>query len=189
MIRTVLIYGAVGGLIVAVPMVGLMLTLTEETAPENGALYGYLTMIVALTTVFLGVKHYRDKTLGGVVRFWPALGVGLAISAVASSIYVVGWEISLAFSGFDFGAAASKMMLDSARAGGATEAELQTVAAQAESFVRMYQNPLFRLPITFAEIFPIGALISLISAAVLRNRGFMPARGQRAAAGGRTAER
>jgi hypothetical protein len=41
----------------------------------------------------------------------------------------------------------------------------------------MYANPVFRLPITFVEMFPIGVLISLISAAVLRNSRFLPARG------------
>ena len=178
MIRLILIYGAIGGLIVAVPMVVMMLTLTEETAPENGALYGYLTMIVALTTVFLGVKHYRDKMQGGVIRFVPALGVGLAISAVAGVIYVIGWEISLALTGFDFGATYSKMMLDAARADGATEAELARVATAAETFARNYQNPLYRWPITFVEIFPVGVLISLVSAALLRNSRFLPARKQ-----------
>ena len=110
--RIVLIHGVVAGLVVAVPMVALMITLTAETAPDNGALYGYLTMIVALTAVFLGVKQYRDNVLGGVVRFMPALLVGLAISAVASGIYALGWEISLALTGFDFPAAYMREMLD-----------------------------------------------------------------------------
>lgn len=39
-----------------------------------------------------------------------------------------------------------------------------------------YANPLFRLPMVFAEIFPVGVLVSLISAALLRNRRFLPAR-------------
>jgi hypothetical protein len=157
-------------------MVVLMLTLTEETAPDSGVLYGYLTMIVALTMVFLGVKRYRDTMQGGVIRFWPALGVGLAISAVAGVIYVIGWEISLALTDFDFGATYSKMMLDAARAGGATETELARVAAQAEDFARNYQNPLYRWPVTFVEMFPVGVLISLLSAALLRNSRFLPAR-------------
>ena len=38
-----------------------------------------------------------------------------------------------------------------------------------------YADPLFRLPITFLEIFPVGLLISLISAAILRNPGVLPA--------------
>jgi hypothetical protein len=175
MIRIVSIYGLIAGFIVAVPMVYLMLTLTKETAPDNGAVYGYLTMIVALTAVFLGVKHYRDKVLGGVIRFVPALLVGLGISAVASLVYVVGWEISLALSGFDLGAETSRLLLEAARARGASEAELQKVAADAAAFAEMYANPLYRVPITFVEMFPIGALIAVISAALLRNSRFLPA--------------
>jgi hypothetical protein len=44
----------------------------------------------------------------------------------------------------------------------------------------MYANPLVRLPITFVEMFPIGLEISLISAGLLRNSRFLPARGTRA---------
>lgn len=38
-----------------------------------------------------------------------------------------------------------------------------------------YANPLFRFPMTFGEIFPVGLLITLISAAVLRNLKVLPA--------------
>jgi hypothetical protein len=37
-----------------------------------------------------------------------------------------------------------------------------------------YADPLYRLPMTFIEIFPIGVLVSLIAAALLRNRRFLP---------------
>lgn len=174
--RIVLIYGIVAGLIVAVPMVALMLRLTPETAPDNGALYGYLTMLVALTAVFLGVKHYRDKVLGGAIRFLPALLVGLAISAVASVIYVIGWEISLALTGFDFPGAYLHEMVDAARARGASVNEIEHIRQQAEGFARLYANPLYRFALTFVEMFPIGAVIALVSAAVLRNSRFLPAR-------------
>ena len=172
----ILVYGAVAGLIVAVPMIALMVTLTAETAPDNGALYGYLTMLVALTAVFVGVKHYRDKVLGGAVRFMPALLVGLGIAGVASVIYAVGWEVSLALTGFDFAAATTKEMIDAARARGASPDDLERVTEQAAAFARMYANPLFRLPITFAEMFPIGVVIAALSAALLRNSRFLPAR-------------
>ena len=175
----ILIYGLVAGLVVAVPMVALMVTLTAETAPDNGALYGYLTMIVALTAVFLGVKHYRDKVLGGAVRFVPALLVGLAIGAVASVIYALGWEISLALTGFDVPSVYMREALDGARARGASAAEIESITRQAEAFARLYANPLYRLPITFVEMFPIGAAIALLSAALLRNSRFLPARAAR----------
>jgi hypothetical protein len=42
-------------------------------------------------------------------------------------------------------------------------------------FRQQYANPLFRLPVTFIEIFPVGLVVSLISAALLRNSRFLPA--------------
>jgi len=176
MLRIVLIYGVIGGIIVAVPMVYATLTLTEDTVPENAAVYGYLSMLLAFTMVFVGIKHYRDKVLGGVIRFLPALGVGLGISAVASLFWVVGWEFTLA-SGFDFGSAYMESVVAAAQARGAPAAEIEQIRAETTEFLSMYANPLFRLPITFVEMFPIGALISLISAAMLRNGRSLPARG------------
>ena len=176
MLRIVLIYGVVGGIIVAVPMAIGTLMATEGTIPENAALYGYLSMLLAFTMVFVGIKHYRDRVLGGVIRFLPALGVGLGISAVASLFWVVGWEITLA-TGFDFATAYTDSVVAAAQARGAPAAEIERVRAETAEFLSMYANPLFRLPITFVEMFPIGVLISLISAALLRNSRFLPPRG------------
>lgn len=176
--RVVALFGLIGGLIVAVPMVWLMMTLTPESAPDYGVLYGYLTMIVALTTVFLGIKHYRDKVLGGVIRFVPALLLGLGISAFASIIYAIGWEISLKLSGFDFIGSYSKQMVVAAQAKGVSPAELQKVIADAETLAKNYANPVYRFATTFLEMFPVGVLISLISAGLLRNPRVLPSRVQ-----------
>src|SRR5687768_10880023 len=104
MFPIILIYGLIGAVIVGAPMLWGMLAfdVNNGAMPENGAVIGYATMLVALTGVFLGVKHYRDKVRGGVIKFLPALGVGLAISAVASLGWVIAWEISLAVTKFDF---------------------------------------------------------------------------------------
>ena len=40
-----------------------------------------------------------------------------------------------------------------------------------------YANPLFRLPMTFLEIFPVGLLVALAAAAMLRNSKVLPAHG------------
>jgi hypothetical protein len=177
MLRIILIYGVIGGIIVAVPMALTMSNTTAGVIPENAALYGYLSMLLAFTMVFVGIKHYRDNVLGGVIRFVPALGVGLGISAVASLFWVVGWEATLA-SGFDFGSAYTDSVVAAAQARGAPAAEIDGLRAQAAEFLAMYANPLFRLPITFVEMFPIGVLISLLSAGLLRNSRFLPARGR-----------
>ncbi|MFZ2752698.1 MAG: hypothetical protein WAZ48_04545 [Lysobacteraceae bacterium] len=43
-------------------------------------------------------------------------------------------------------------------------------------FKTQYANPLFRMPMTFTEIFPPGVLVSLNGAGLLRKPGFLPAR-------------
>ena len=44
------------------------------------------------------------------------------------------------------------------------------------AFKVQYADPMFRLPMTFVEIFPVGVLVSLVSAGLLRNSRFLPAR-------------
>lgn len=176
MLRPILTYGLIAGLIVTLPFAWMAIADAPEAWIEGGMLLGFLTMIVALSTVFVGVKHYRDKVLGGAIKFGPALAVGLGISAVASVMYVIGWELAMAASDFDFGAVYAQSMVDAARGSGASEAELRKVVQDAESFRQSYANPLFRLPMSFIEIFPVGILISLISAALLRNSRLLPAR-------------
>ena len=144
--------------------------------PEDGALYGYATILLALTGVFLGVKHYRDREKGGVIRFLPALGVGLGISTVASLGWVIAWEISLAMTKFDFVAVYYGQMIEQAQADGAAAEKIAQLQKDQAGFAEMYSNPVIRMGITFVEMFPIGVVISLISAALLRNSRFMPAR-------------
>jgi hypothetical protein len=178
MLKIILLYGLPGAVIVGGPLLWGMLTFDVNSGemPENGALIGYATILVALTGVFLGVKHYRDREKGGVIKFLPALGVGLGISAVASLGWVIAWEISLAITKFDFVAAYYGAMIEQAQADGATADKIAQMRTEQEGFASMYSNPVIRMGITFVEMFPIGVVISLISAALLRNSRFLPAR-------------
>ncbi len=174
MIAVILFYGALAGVIVSVPMLWGFLTLAPGEQPPLGMVAGYLIMLVALTSVFLGVKSYRDKVLGGAIRFLPALGLGLAITLVASVMYVLAWEICFANSNFDFIEFYSSYIVNEAKGG--TPEQVAQAAAHAKEFSENYQKPLHRMPWTFIEIFPVGVLVSLLTAAVLRNSRVLPAR-------------
>ena len=175
MLRSILIFGLAAGVIVGVPMFWLM-THSGPGSAGHSMLVGYSMMILALSLVFVGVKRHRDQSLGGVIRFLPAFGMGLGISAVAGLVYVVGWEFTLAATDYRFIGEYSAAAIEAARARGASAAEVQAVIEQMNEFRQSYANPLIRLPMTFAEIFPVGVIISLISAALLRNSRFLPAR-------------
>lgn len=175
MTRRILIYGLIAGLIVGAQLLIITLAM-KDTPPAYGALIGYTTMLLALSTIFVAVKRYRDAEGGGVIGFWPALAMGLAISTVAGVIYVAAWEAALAIGQIDFAGAYAKALIAEQQAKGVRGAALAKFVAEMETFKAQYANPLYRLPMTFTEIFPVGVLVSLIAAALLRNPRFMPAR-------------
>ena len=176
MLRTILIYGVIAGVGVGLPLSILTLTMSGQTMMHYGMLIGYLIMLIALSAVFVGIKRHRDVDLGGVIKFWPALGLGLAISFVAGVIYVIAWEVSCALAHADFAGAYARAMIAEQEAKGVSGAALARFKAEMDQFKVQYANPLYRWPMTFAEIFPVGVIVSLVSAGLLRNSRFMPAR-------------
>jgi hypothetical protein len=173
MLRKILGWGLLAGLIIGIPMSTMA---TSMTIGLPSMVVGYLIMLVALSTVFLAIKRHRDIDLGGVIRFWPAFAIGLAISFVASVVYVLAWELTLAVTQMDFAGQYATVLIEQQKAQGMSGEALVKYAAGLERFKADYANPYYRLPMTFTELFPVGLLVSLLSAALLRNSRFLPAR-------------
>lgn len=173
MLRNALIYGAIGGLI-AGGLLSVIVLNFEGATGQYGMAIGYLIMLIGLSTIFIAIKRQRDLAQGGVIGFFPALGLGLAISLVAGIVYALCWDVALHIVGIDaFIDSFAGAMLD-----GKSGAELAKAQAEMASFRTSYHNPFFRLPMTFIEIFPVGVLVSLVSAGLLRNSRFLPARAE-----------
>jgi hypothetical protein len=175
MFRKILFYGTVAGLIVGVPLSAMVITMHGHDM-RYGMLIGYTTMLIGLSTVFVAIKRHRDTDLGGVIGFWPALGLGLGISVVAGIFYVLSWETAVSVAHLDFAGHYAAAMIAEKKASGVSGAELAKFTAEMEQFKTQYANPLYRWPMTFIEIFPVGVLVSLVSAGLLRNSRFLPAR-------------
>jgi len=170
MLRYSLIYGAISGTIV---IAMILLTIMTGIGNHSVAL-GYLIMLVVLSLIFVGVKRYRDVERGGTIRFWPALGLGLGIAAVAGLAYVVVWEAYLATTDYTFMDEYTASMIASLEADGGPDAAARI--AEIEAMKESYKNPLFRFAITFLEIFPVGLVVALVSALLLKNPKVLPAR-------------
>tara|TARA_R110002096_G_scaffold89092_2_gene203072 strand:+ start:1186 stop:1713 length:528 start_codon:yes stop_codon:yes gene_type:complete len=172
MLRSIFVYGAISGTIV---ILGIILSLVLPGIPHS-QIVGYLIMMIALSVIFIAVKRYRDVQLGGVIKFLPAFGMGIGIAAVAALAYVVVWEIYLAATDYAFMDQYIAAAIEARQAAGMTGEDLQAYIADMNQMREQYADPLFRLPITFLEIFPVGLIIALISAALLRNPRVLPYR-------------
>lgn len=166
--KTVLVYGAIAGLIVA----GMMAFSTGYFCArgdfEGGMIYGYTAMIIAFSMIFVGIKSYRDKYHGGLIRFGTAFKTGFFISLVASTIYVLGWLIVYYFFIPDFMDKYAAAMVSRAQAAGASAPELASETAKMAQMKEWYKNPLFVILMTYVEILPVGVIVALISALVLK---------------------
>jgi len=172
MLRIILINGVLSGVVI---IAGILGTIAMDSG-HHSVWLGYLIMVVALSSILVGVKQYRDRELGGVIGFGKALLMGLGIAVTASVAYVLVWEVYLAVTHYAFIDQYTASILASKRAAGITGAEYQKAVAEMETLRRQYANPLFRLPMTFIEIFPVGVLIALVTAMFVRNPWFLPAR-------------
>lgn len=172
--KTVITYGIIAGLITGGLMLATMPLFVNGTLnSEDGLWIGYTGMVIALSLVFFGVKSFRDHHAGGNITFGKGFLIGLSITLIASVFYVIAWEITFSRSGEWFIEKWSTGELDKLKSSGATEAELQVAKQKWDEFGKTYQNPMIRFGMTLMEIFPVGLLISLLSAALLRKKEFL----------------
>lgn len=174
MLRIILIHGLVAGLIIISGVIATIVFSGDQ--PHGNVFLGYLIMLLGMSAVFVGVKQHRDQRLGGVIRFLPAWGVGLGIALMASVAYVIVWEANLAATDYRFMDQYIAATLEARRAEGLSGEAYRTFEGQMRDMAESYKSPLYRLPLTFAEIFPVGLIVSFVSALLLRNSRFLPAR-------------
>jgi hypothetical protein len=169
--RYPLVYGGLAG-IIAIVLIILSMTL-DLPSHAHSMWFGYLLMIAALSLIFVGVKRYRDVECGGIVRFGRAFGIGVAIAAVSALVYAAGFELFLAVTGSNFMdqymADYSATTIAGMRADGASQTAIAATMRELDGMAQMMRNPLYRVPMVFIEIFPVGLLVALVSALILRN--------------------
>ena len=165
--KTIIIYGLIAGTIVTAWMLVAMAGLYNA---EGSLLLGYTTMIVAFSLIFVSVKNYRDKQNGGIITFGKALQIGLLITAIASTIYVVVWLIDYYYFIPDFYEKYSTRLLAKMRADGAGPLEIKKQVEEIQKYARLYKNPFFNALVTYSEILPVGLTVSFLCALILKRK-------------------
>jgi hypothetical protein len=173
--KIVLTFGLISGAIVA-GLLWLMMGLfkTGVVNFDNGEIFGYTTMIIALSMVFFGIKSYRDNN-GGVIGFWKGVQVGILISLIAAACYAVSWEVYVRTSGGSFMEEYTAHYIQKMKEKGASAEEIAKTEQDMAAFGEMYKNPVIRFAMTLLEILPVGIIVTFISAALIRRKEMVPA--------------
>ncbi len=162
MIRYTLFYGLLSG---STAILGIIATIVFGIAYQW---LGYLIMLIAFSAIYVAVVRYREEVQGGVLRFSTGLWVGLAISLIASLAYLSGWELYLFLTDYSFASEYVDTVIAAQQANGVDEVALQNLRADMDEFADAYSYFPFRAAMSFVEIFPVGLLVSVVSAAILK---------------------
>ena len=176
MLRYAMIYGGIIGMVVIALMASTLMFFGPNEVGSS-VVAGYAFMIAVLSLVFIGIKRFRDIEHGGVIKFTQGAAVGIGIAVVAGIFYTISWEGVLYATDFAFVENYGQSQIDMIKAEGLEAAmEAAKIAEVQQSMASYRDNPFFRLPITFIEIFPVGLVVALISAAILRSPKVLPAK-------------
>lgn len=171
--KTVLIFGLLSGAIAAA-MMFVTLPFANRMGFERGLIVGYTTIVLSFLMVFFGIRAYRENVGGGTITFGRAFAVGILITLISCICYVVAWEILYYNFMPDFADKYTAHVIEKAKAAGATAEAIQAKVEEGKQLKQMLDNPFLNAAMTFIEPFPVGLVITLISALILRKKKTPP---------------
>ncbi len=167
--KTVLTFGLISGAMMSLMMLATV-PFMDQIGFDYGMVIGYTTIVLSFMLVFFGIRSYRDNVGGGNITFGRAFAVGILITLVTCLFYVGTWEVIYFKIMPDFAEKYTKYALDKVIASGASTEVINAKLEEMKTITKLLNNPLTNAAITFTEPFPIGLIVTLISAAILRTK-------------------
>jgi hypothetical protein len=167
--KIILTFGLISGAISSLMMAATMPF--QHAIPYDKALIvGYTSIVLSFLLVFFGMRSYRDNAAGGRITFAKAFGVGIAITLISCLCYVVTWEIIYFNFMHNFMDDYNAHAIAKVKASGASPAAIQQKLEQLKKSRELYENPIYNAALTFIEPFPVGLVMTLISALVVKRK-------------------
>lgn len=170
MTRIISVYGIIAGLIASSVMLLHMTSLASHPDMEHGMVIGFASMIIAFSLMFFGIRNYRDKQLNGVISFGKAFKIGAIIALIGSTMYVITWMIYMYNFWPNFMDVYTQSELNKLQKSGASAADIAKATKEMAGYKEMYKNPVYVFLFTYVEILPVGLIVALISALILKRK-------------------
>lgn len=167
--KTILTFGLISGAISTLMMVATV-PFAHKIGFDKALIIGYTNIILSFLLVFFGIRSFRDNVGNGQITFVRGFTVGILITLISCLCYVATWEVLYFKFMPDFMDTYVAHMVEQVKASGATAAQIQKQIEDLNKFKVDYKNPFYNAAMTFIEPFPVGLVITLLSAAVLRRK-------------------
>jgi hypothetical protein len=168
--KTVLTFGLIAGLMISVLMDGSLILANKIGSGHNSMLLGYTMMVASFLLVYFGIRSYRDNALSGQISFGRAFSCGILIALITTVCYVATWEVLYFNFMPHFMDSYFAAQIHRVQASGLDPVTTAARVAAIQRSQQLYQNPFVNMAYTFIEPVPVGLLMTLISAAMLRRK-------------------
>jgi len=162
--KTILSFGLISGLILGLFIIFVSLLHT------GNMIWGYTAQVIAFSFIYAGIRNYRDKYNDGLISFGKAFRIGLGITLIGATFYVIAWCIDFYCFIPDFMEKYAAALIKDARASGLTGAALEKKIAGINKMGDLYKSPVMVVLFTYAEVLPVGIVISLLASLILKRK-------------------
>src|SRR5580704_4037939 len=145
--KTVLTFGLISGLIISVLMGGSLL-LADKIGPGHSMALGYTIMVASFLLIYCGIL----------------------ITLITTVCYVAMWEVLYFNFMPHFMDSYFAAQIHKVQSSGLDPATTAAQVAAIQRSQQLYQNPFVNMAYTVMEPLPVGLIITLISAAILRRK-------------------
>lgn len=167
--KTILVFGLLAGAIVSLMLVfSIGYMKANKGNLDNGMIWGFSSMLLAFSLIFVAIKSYRDRYQNGVISFGKALLIGLGISVVASFMYAITWLIL--YKNFYPTFLDDMANASIAQAKTKSEAAVKETVKQMEGIRSWYATWWGLILVTLVEIFPLSVGVSLVAALIMKRK-------------------
>lgn len=167
--KTVLTFGLISGAILSVLMDSSLL-LSSKIGSRHSMLLGYTIMVASFLLVYFGIRSYRDNVLDGRISFVRAFACGILITLITTVCYVATWEVLYFNFMPHFMDGYFAAQIRHVQFAGLDAATTAAKVAEIQHSQQLYQNPFVNMAYTFMEPLPVGLIITLLSAMILRRK-------------------
>ena len=126
-------------------------------------------MILAAAFIFIAIISYRKK-LGGAIRFREAFVAGLYVSLISALFYACAWEVYYNTRGRNFVEVYTTMQVKQMEKDKKPVTEIEKRKQEMKKWGDDYRKFPVRFITTIGEVLPVGIVVSLIAAAILKRK-------------------
>ena len=169
MLRIALIYGLLSGIVSCIPFLLFPMSSEATTDMKKATITGLICILLAAALVFLAILSYR-KQLGGAISFREAFVSGLYVSLISALLYASVWEVYYNTRGQKFVEVYTTMQVRQMEKDKKPVTEIEKRKQEMKKWGDDYRKFPVRFITTVGEVLPVGIVVSLIAAAILKRK-------------------